>query len=192
MLDVVADAPIVTADMSAPRSPNTRAALKYLEASGVRAISFTSGAGHVVIHVGYKVDAVIAYWLPAVSARPVAARARKLVGDGTDNIGDVVAAVQAAAVQLHVRLTEHDTAISRATAMAERLDAFLDHLKDSGLLRDFRKIYRQRRFAAKARGRGFMNFGVAELRLKQALIPLLQNGGKPAVGASLFREVFGM
>ena len=192
MLDVVADAPIVTADMSAPRSPNTRAALKYLEASGVRAISITSGAGHVVIHVGYKVDAVIAYWLPAVSARPVAARARKLVGDGTDNIGDVVAAVQAAAVQLHVRLTEHDTAISRATAMAERLDAFLDHLKDFGLAAGLPENLP----ATAARGQGARP-GLHELwgrgiAPKQALIPLLQNGGKPAVGASLFREVFGM
>jgi hypothetical protein len=35
-----------------------------------------------------------------------------------------------------------------------------------------------------------MSYKVAELRFKRALIPLLQNGGKPAVGESLFATIF--
>jgi hypothetical protein len=174
-----------------PRSPDTRAALQYLPCSGANAISITTGCGHVVINVGYKADAVEVFWLPAASARAVAARARKLAGNSQD-VESTIAALREAAVQLRVKLIEHDTAMGRAAAAAQRLDVLMDQLKVSGIWLDFTKTYRQRRLAAKARGEGFMPFSAAELRFKRALIPLLQSGGKPAVvGASIFAEVFG-
>jgi hypothetical protein len=57
-------------------------------------------------------------------------------------------------------------------------------------MREFTKMYKRRRLAAGLRGEGFMSYGNAELRLRRALIPLLMGGGKPAVGASLFAEIF--
>jgi hypothetical protein len=36
-----------------------------------------------------------------------------------------------------------------------------------------------------------MSYENAAARLRLALIPLLMNGGKPAVGGSLFAEIFG-
>jgi hypothetical protein len=177
-----------TAARPAPRSPD-KAALKYLEASGARAISITCGSGHVVINVGYKPNAVAAYWLPADKARSVAARARSIAG-GTDGVEAVVAAVKEAAVQCRVTLTPHDIAISRAHAMAERLDAFMDALKGNGTLREFTRAYKRRRIAAAERGEGFMSYGAALARLRRAMIPILQNGGKAVIGASIFAEIF--
>ena len=58
-----------------------------------------------------------------------------------------------------------------------------------GAAREFTKMYVQG--AAGLRGEGSMSYAVAELRLRRALIPLLQGGGKPAVGQSLFAEIFG-
>jgi hypothetical protein len=80
--------------------------------------------------------------------------------------------------------------MARASVVAERLDVLMDQLKASGIWLDFTKTYRQRRLAAKARGEGFMPFSAAELRFKRALVPLLQSGGKPVVGQSLFAAIF--
>jgi hypothetical protein len=44
--------------------------------------------------------------------------------------------------------------------------------------------------AAALNGRGFMSFATAESRLRASLVPLLMNGGQPAVGQSLFAEIF--
>jgi hypothetical protein len=66
----------------------------------------------------------------------------------------------------------------------------MSSMRGTGVLKEFTKAYKLRRMAAAARGEGFMTFATAELRFKRALIPLLQNGGKPAVGASLFATVF--
>ncbi len=172
-----------------------RAGLAYLEASGVNAISITTGTGGTVIAVGYKPGATEIFWLPQEKARSVAARARKLLSanapsPSTGSTGDsqggasVVAALHEAATELRATLTPHDVAMARAHVAAERLDEIMRHLRDMGALRQFGKAYKARRMAAAAKGEGY-----AELRLKRALIPLIQSG-KPAVGASLFREVF--
>jgi hypothetical protein len=107
------------------RSSDTKAALQYLEASGARAISVTTGSGHVVINVGYKADAVEVFWLPAASARAVAARARKLAGNSQDVEG-VVAALREAAVQCRAVLTAHDVIMARAHVAAQRLAHVID------------------------------------------------------------------
>jgi hypothetical protein len=189
MRDVVADDVSVATDASVPRSSDTRAALKYLEASGANAISITTGSGHVVIAVGYKADAVAAFWLLQDRARAVAAKARGLMAGGADVEG-AVAALREAAVQLRVTLTAHDVAMARAGAAAHRLDAIVETLRACGMMREFTRQYKLRRAAATARGEGFMSYGNAELRLKRALLPLIQNGGKPVIGASLFAQVF--
>jgi hypothetical protein len=59
-----------------------------------------------------------------------------------------------------------------------------------GAFRQFGKAYKARRMAAAAKGEGFMSYKIAEMRFRRALIPLIQNGGKPVVGASLFAQVF--
>jgi hypothetical protein len=74
--------------------------------------------------------------------------------------------------------------------MAGQLDRFMDSLK-GGPLKEFNRTYRTRRQAAFARGEQFMKYKDALARLRSAMIPVLQNAGKPVIGASLFAEVFG-
>jgi hypothetical protein len=185
MLDV-ADAS-VTKPVST--SPDTKAALGYLSASGGNAISITYSAGHVVIGVGYRADAVAAYWLPATLARSVAARARSIGGDAAD-VETVVAALKAAAVQLRVTLTPHDVAITRAHTMAARLDEFMSSMRGTGALKEFTRSYKRRRIEAAARGEGFMSYKIAEQRLRMAMIPVLMDGGQAVIGASIFATIF--
>jgi hypothetical protein len=80
--------------------------------------------------------------------------------------------------------------MQRAAGAARRLDEYLTSLKGTGVLKEFTRTYKRRRIAAAERGKGFMSYRVAELRFKRALIPLLQSGGEPALGVSLFTQVF--
>ena len=57
-------------------------------------------------------------------------------------------------------------------------------------IRRRRRAYKLRRVAAAARGEGFMSFKTAEARLRQAMIPILMSGAKPAIGSSLFATIF--
>jgi hypothetical protein len=173
------------------RSPDTRAALAYLTASGATAITITEVDGVCAFHVGTKTLArsVAIFWIMEVDAKPVVTSARKIAGKGTG--GDAaVAALHRAATDLKVTLTPHDVAISRAGNAAAKLDLYLDSLQGSGALREFTRAYKRRRIEAKAAGQGFMTYKNAELRLRRALVPLLMNGGQPTVGSSLFAEIF--
>jgi hypothetical protein len=85
----------------APRSPDTKAALAYLEASGANAISITAGTGGIVIAVGYKPDAIVIFWLRAEKARSVAATARNIAGPDPD-VADLVQAIRSAAAEARV------------------------------------------------------------------------------------------
>jgi hypothetical protein len=191
MLDDVAEVdPVATSFATKDvRKPNNKAALRYLEISNLNAISITTGNGHVVLGVGYKADAVAAFWLPQDRARAVAAKARSLMAGGV-SVATAVATLREAATQCRAVLTEHDVAMARAHVAAERLDAIMGHLRSMGALKEFQRTYKRRRLAAKERGEGYMSFSVAELRLKRALILLIQSGGKPAT-QSIFAEVFG-
>ena len=100
------------------------------------------------------------------------------------------AALHQAASDLQVTLTAHDAAMARAGAAAERLDAYIESLRARGAMREFTKAYRRRRIAATMRGEGFMSFKVAELRLRQALIPLLVGGRTIGPVHSLFEQIF--
>jgi hypothetical protein len=190
MLDDVADvASIATVAKPVPRGTD-KAALAYLEASGARAISVTADVDGAAITVGLKPDAVAVFCLPVAQAqaRSVAARARAIVGDNPDTDA-AISALQEAATECRSTLTSNDVAMTRAANAAERLDRYMDSLKGSGTLKQFRHTYRLWRKAA-ARGEGFMPFSVAELRFKRALIPLLMNGGKPPIGTSFFSAIF--
>ena len=188
MLDVADVATSSKVQKPVPTSPD-KAALKYLEASGVAAISIIADADGIAISVGIKRDAVAAYWLPATSARSVAARARSIGGDAAD-VQTVVAALKAAAVQLRVTLTPHDVAITRAHTMAARLDEFMSSMRGTGVLKEFTRSYKRRRIEAAARGEGFTSYKIAEQRLRMAMSPVLMNGGQAVIGASIFATIF--
>jgi hypothetical protein len=173
------------------RSPDTKAAIKYLEASGATAITIVEIDGVCSFHVGSKIDphAVSVQWLPAAKARSIAMKARNLAGANPDAATAARVLAQAAADQ-RVTLTPNDVAMSRAGEAAGRLDAYVEALRARGDMKEFTKAYRLLRMAAKARGEGFMSFKVAELRLRRALIPYLVGGNTLGV-RSLFAEVFG-
>jgi hypothetical protein len=189
MLDDVADVTSAATVAKPVPTSSDKAALAYLACSGANAISITTGCGHTVINVGRKPGAVAIFWLPSDKARAVAARARSIAGDNPDVEG-TIAALKAAALQLRVTLTPHDVAVARAAAMAKQLDAFMASMTGTGVLREFNRTYKARRQAAFARGEHFMLYKDALARLRSAMIPLLQNGGKPVLGASLFATVF--
>ena len=78
----------------------------------------------------------------------------------------------------------------RAGEAAAKLDRYMDSLRGTGVLREFNRAFKRRRMEAMLNGRGFMNYKAAELRLRRALIPLLQGGGN-VQAQSLFAEIFG-
>jgi hypothetical protein len=171
--------------------PDPRAALKYLEASGAVAISIRESEAGAAIRFGkIPTEAAMVYWFPEAKARATVKRARKLAGDGAD-VETVAVALRRAAADLGAVLTSHSIALERATLMAVRLDEFMEVLRIFGRMLEFTKSFRQCRLAAKARGQGFMSYKAAEIRFRRALIPLLQNGGRPDVGQSFFAQVFG-
>jgi hypothetical protein len=191
MLDHVANVAACINRKSIPRLPDTKAALAYLAASGAAPIFVTEVGDVATIRTGSKVDprAVVVFWTMA-DAKPVVACARRIAGKN-QNVDDAVVSLRKAAVECRATLTPHDVVMARAHVAAERLDRFMSSMRGTGVLKEFTRTYRLRRVAAAERGKGFMSYKVAELRFKRALIPLLMNGGKPAIGSSLFAEVFG-
>jgi hypothetical protein len=174
------------------RSTDTKAAVAYLIASGAVAISIVENETGCAFRIGTKIDprAASVHWLPEAKARPVLKAARRGAGKSPD-IATAISALHKTGADLKVTLTPHATAMMRASEAAKRLDQYMASLRGTGVLREFTKAYRRKRLAAGLRGEGFMSYGNAELRLRRALIPLLMNGGQPAVGQSLFAEIFG-
>jgi hypothetical protein len=127
--------------------------------------------------------------LPETNARAVLKLARQRAGKSPDIATAQTALAQAAADQ-RVVLTAHPVAMVRAGDAAARLNSYMDSLRGTGRLREFTKEFKRGRIAANMRGEGFMSFSHAELRLRRALIPLLMGGGQPAIGQSLFAEIF--
>jgi hypothetical protein len=187
MLDLDAADVETVARPAARSSSDTKAAIAYLIASGATATYTTTTRDFVPIRSGSQIaaNAVAVFW---VQKKQAVALARRLAGADSDR-DDALLALREAAAELGVTLTPHATAISRAAAAVERLDAFIDSLSANGGYRAFTQEYKRRRLAACERGEGFVTFKVAEQRLKAALVPLLMNG-KPVVGASLFAEIF--
>src|ERR1700687_1036985 len=106
------------------RSPNTRAAVEYLIASGATAISIVEIDGVCSFHVGHKIDprAISVQWAPETKARAIVRQARRDAGRSPDAATAARALAQAAADHGQT-LTRHDVAISRARDAANRIDA---------------------------------------------------------------------
>jgi hypothetical protein len=176
------------------RSPDGRAAIEYLLASGAVAISLIEVDGAYVFRTGplaksREIPCRI-FWISAQQAKPIVRRARKNAGPAP-NLTSAATALHEAASDLGATLTPHATAIERAGNAATKLNAYFESMRRSGQLAQFNKQYKQRRTEATANGRGFMSWSTAMTRLKRALVPLLMNGGKqPTVGATVFEEVF--
>jgi hypothetical protein len=189
MLDDADVAPVATVAKPVSTSPD-KAAVAYLAASGCSPIFITETGGVATIRTGSKVDprAVTTFWTMG-DTKPVVACARRLAGKD-QNIADAVETLKKAATECRVTLTPNDVVMARAASAADRLDRYMDALKGTGVLKQFTHTYRLRRKAAATKGDGFMSFATAELRFKRALIPLLMNGGKPAVGTSFFATIF--
>jgi hypothetical protein len=102
-----------------PRSPNTKAAINYLIASGAVAITITEHDGVCSFNVGHKIDphAVSVQWLPETQARAIVRQARRDAGRSPDAATAARAVAQAAADH-HATLTPRDTAVARAGAAA--------------------------------------------------------------------------
>jgi hypothetical protein len=189
MLNDVADVETVA---RAARSADTKAAIAYLIASGATAITIVENETGCTYRVGTKIDprAAVVHWLRETEAQAVLKAARRAAGKSPDIATATAALRRTASDQRGVTLTPHGTAMARAGEAAKRLDRYMDSLRGTGVLKEFTKAYRRKRLAAGLRGEGFMSYGNAELRLRRALIPLLQGGGKPAVGQSLFAQIF--
>jgi hypothetical protein len=164
MLDDLTEIETPVAQPKPRASASSKAAIKYLEASGAVAISVTGPADFVPIRVG-KIGphAVAVFWIKKEAAVAVARLARRLAGADSDR-DDAVLALRQAASELRVTLTPHSTAISRAGAAVERLEDFIENLRISGAYWQFTKTYKLRRLAAREAGRGFMTFKFAEAR----------------------------
>jgi hypothetical protein len=177
------------------RSPDGRAAIEYLLASGAVAISLIEVDGAYVFRTGplaksRDIPSGRIFWISAQQAKPIVRRARKNAGPAP-NLTSAATALHEAASDLGATLTPHATAIERAGNAATKLDAYFESMRRSGQLAEFNAQYKRHRMAAMARGEGYMSFGTAMQRLRRALIPLLMGGGR-TIGPvqSLFETIF--
>jgi hypothetical protein len=170
-----------------PCTPGETAAINYLIASGATAITVTDTGK---ISTNAKITGTLAarWWTDAKTTIRIAGTARKLAGPDPD-VAAATAAVARSAASLRATLTDDATAVSRASSAVVKLDAYMNSLRGTGVLKEFNRAYKRRRTEAAANGQGFMTYAVAEARLRRALIPLLV-GGKQANAQSLFAEIF--
>jgi hypothetical protein len=97
------------------RSPDTKAAINYLVASGTTAINLTEADGVCAFHIGSKMIArsVAIFWIMEVDAKPVVTSARKIAGK-SQGAAEAIAALHRAASDKRAMLTPHDVAMARA------------------------------------------------------------------------------
>jgi hypothetical protein len=128
------------------RSPDTRAAIAYLTASGATAITITEVDGVCTFRVGGKIDprAVSVQWLPEMNARAIVKLARQHAGASPD-AGVATAALHRAAADQRVTLTRHDVAMLRAGDAAGRIERYIDSMRAKGATREFTRAYKRRR-----------------------------------------------
>jgi hypothetical protein len=170
----------------------TNAAIDYLKASGAIAISVVEIDGVCTFQIGVKISphAIEAQWLPETAASAIVKRARCDAGKAA-SVSAAIEALHGAAADQRVTLTPHAMAVDRARTAVARLDSYLEAGRTGGVLQKFNAEFKRRRTDAKADGKGFMSYSVATSRLRRALVPLLMSGGHPAIGQTLFGEVFG-
>ena len=188
-LDDVAD--VETVARPAARSADTKAAVAYLIASGATAITIIENVTGCTFRVGTKISrrAAVVMWLREDEATALLKAARRRAGKSPD-LTKATSALTKAASDQRVTLTEHATAMMRAGVAAAKLDQYMASLRGTGVLVEFNRAFKRKRMAATARGEGFMPYSTAMLRLRKALVPLLQGGGNVHT-ATLFADVFG-
>jgi hypothetical protein len=171
------------------RSPDRKRATEYLAACGAASITIVEREGVCSIITAKTTSGrIIARWWVhnAQDAASVAAQARRLAGARPDT-STAIDAVERSAAVLRATLTDDGTAISRANYSMQRLDSLIAEMRVDGTLRIFDARYAAHRAAAKAEGKGFMDYRVALGRLKMKLIPALTSG-QPIAG--IFAEIF--
>jgi hypothetical protein len=111
-------------------SRETKAAIKYLTATGSTAISIFERDGACQIRVGHKIDpdAHSVHWLRAPNAIAVSRKARKEAGLYAD-VGTMINALCEAAAYWNETLTAHDLALQRAADAIKRLDSMMEALR---------------------------------------------------------------
>jgi hypothetical protein len=155
--------------------PLPRGVAAYVRAFDLTSIAITRDGRLVVSRNPAGAEA--AWWCPATDASRLVRHARKIGGD-----------VESAAFALGVPATAHHVAVQRAAAAVERIDAALAEAQRCGALRFFNAEYRRRRKAASTSGHGFMTYGRARARLRQAVAGVIAAGG--AISTSLVAQVF--
>ncbi len=155
--------------------PLPRGVSAYVAAFDLASIAITRY--HRLVVTRNPSGAEAAWWCEAKHASRLVRHARKLGGD-----------VEGAARELRVTATVHHVAVQRAAASVARIDAALAQAQRCGAMKFFNAEYRRRREAASAIGRGFMTYGRARARLRQAVAGVIAAGG--AISASLVAQVF--
>lgn len=175
---------------TAPRE--TKAAIKYLIATGSTAISILERDDACQIRVGHRIDpdALSIHWLREPNAIALSRKARKDAGERPD-VATMINALCEAAAYWNETLTPHELAIQRAADAIKRLDAMMEALRASGQLNIFNQNYRASREAAASVGIGFIPYEVALSRLRIALVPYVTEGKSLEDITELFPEIFG-
>jgi hypothetical protein len=141
-------------------SPGAR---DYLAAFDLAAVAI-SPTGRVFVSKN-PVGASAAFWCRASEADTVA--------NAAWHRGDIAEAAR----RLHVAVTPHPILVARLAARTRRIDEVLAQAKADGLLARFHQEYKRRRIAARAAGRPFMSFTVAERRLRKLIADSIAAGG---------------
>lgn len=100
-------------------------------------------------------------------------------------------ALREASVKYRAVLMPHAQIIAQAKSIALGVRAHLEHLRNTGALREFNSEYRRRRTTAESNGEGFMSYATAELRLRRFVLSRLIGGRKVEFLKTAFEEIFG-
>jgi hypothetical protein len=122
------------------RSPDTKAAIDYLIASGAVAITITEHDGVCAFHVGHKIDphAVSVQWLPETKAQAIVKQARRDAGRSPDAATAARALAQKA--DHRTTLTPNDVAISRVGQASCKIEQYMQSLQGTGTLKEFNRV----------------------------------------------------
>jgi hypothetical protein len=142
--------------------PLSKAASDYLAAFNLAAVC-VSATGRV--YVGNPAGASLAFWCKADDVNKLATAAWR------------TADVPAAAHRLNIPITPHAVVISRVAKRTERIEQAIEAAKADGLMQQFHSEYRRRRLQAKARGKRYMSFRVAERKLHKAVADAIAADG---------------
>jgi hypothetical protein len=141
------------------------AARHYLQVWNAKAVCLSPTGKVFTSHNPGAAGATAAWWCRDVDAARVAKFAQR-TGD-----------VEAAAWRLGIRLTRHDSAVTKAQDRAAALSSAMRQAQEAGLMRAFNTEYRQRRLAAFERGKNYMPYAVARARLTQAVASAAAHSG---------------